>query len=449
MFKKILIANRGEIALRVIRACQEMGIKTVAIHSDVDKNSLHVVLADESVCIGAGPSNESYLNIPNIISAAEITKADAIHPGYGFLAENTYFAEVCESCGIAFIGPSKELILKMGDKAEARKAMEKAGVPIIQGSKGAISKIEDAIKLAKKLKYPVIVKASAGGGGKGMRIVQNEDSLKNAMATAQSEAKAHFGSPEVYLEKYIVQPRHVEFQIAVDKKGNVIYFPERDCSIQRRHQKLIEESPSPVVDSKLRRRMGRTVIKAAKHIKYNNIGTIEFLIDKDNNFYFIEMNTRIQVEHPVTELITGIDLVKLQIMLAAGEDMPFEEDDIDINGHAIECRINAEDPDKDFIPSPGEITKFIPAGGPGVRVDTAAFAGYTISNLYDSMIAKLLVSADDRQKAIKRMQRALREFIIEGVSTTIPFHQRVMENSFFQKGEFYTDFIQKRLNSKK
>ena len=449
MFKKILIANRGEIAVRIIRTCQEMGIKTVAIHSDVDRDALHVVLADESVCIGPPPSGESYLNIPNIISAAEITKADAIHPGYGFLSENTYFAEVCESCGITFIGPSKDQILKMGDKAEARKSMEKAGIPIVLGSTGAISKIEEAIHLAKKIKYPVIVKASAGGGGKGMRIVQNEDGLKNAMSTAQSEAKAHFGSPEVYLEKYIVQPRHIEFQIACDKKGNVIYFPERDCSVQRRHQKLVEESPSPAVDSKLRKKMGRVVIKAVKYVKYSNVGTIEFLLDKDNNFYFMEMNTRIQVEHPVTELVTGVDLIKLQILLAAGEELPFNEDDIKICGHAIECRINAEDPERDFMPSPGKITRFITPGGRGVRLDTASYSGYTIPNFYDSLVAKLLVNGDDRQDAIKRMRRALGEFIIEGIKTTIPFHQKVMNNTFFQKGEFYTDFIQKRLNSKR
>jgi acetyl-CoA carboxylase biotin carboxylase subunit len=445
MFKKILIANRGEIALRIIRACREMGIKTVAVHSEADNDSLHVRFADESVCIGPGPSDESYLNIPNIISAAEITGADAIHPGYGFLAENTYFAEVCESCNITFIGPSKEVILKMGDKCKARKEMEKAGVPIIPGSRGTISKIDDALKLARKIKYPVVVKASAGGGGKGMRIVQNEEGLKNAVTICQSEAKAAFGREEVYLEKYIPEPRHVEFQIIGDKKGNIIYLPERDCSIQRRHQKLIEESPSPGVNSKLRRKMGHAAIKAAKAVNYTTVGTVEFLLDNDGDFYFMEMNTRIQVEHPVTELVSGIDLVKMQIKLAAGEKLNLDQDDIKIYGNVIECRINAEDPDRDFLPSSGVISNYILPGGPGVRIDTGIYQGYNISPFYDSMIAKLIVIGDNRQEAIARMERALGEFVIEGVRTTIPFHAKVMADEYFRRGEVNTNFIQERI----
>ncbi|MCJ7646539.1 acetyl-CoA carboxylase biotin carboxylase subunit [bacterium] len=445
MFKKILIANRGEIALRIIRACREMGIKTVAVHSEADNDSLHVRFADESVCIGPGPSDESYLNIPNIISAAEITGADAIHPGYGFLAENTYFAEVCESCNITFIGPSKEVILKMGDKCKARNTMEKAGVPIIPGSRGTISKIDDAVKLARKIKYPVVVKASAGGGGKGMRIVQNEEGLKNAVTICQSEAKAAFGREEVYLEKYIPEPRHVEFQILGDKKGNIIYLPERDCSIQRRHQKLIEESPSPGVNSKLRRKMGHAAIKAAKAVNYTTVGTVEFLLDNDGDFYFMEMNTRIQVEHPVTELVSGIDLVKMQIKLAAGEKLNLDQDDIKIYGNVIECRINAEDPDRDFLPSSGVISNYILPGGPGVRIDTGIYQGYNISPFYDSMIAKLIVIGDNRQEAIARMERALGEFVIEGVRTTIPFHAKVMADEFFRRGEVNTNFIQERI----
>jgi len=445
MFKKVLIANRGEIALRIIRACREMGVKTVAVHSEVDKDSLHVKFADESVCIGPGPSDESYLNIPNIISAAEITGADAIHPGYGFLAENTYFAEVCESCNITFIGPSKEVILNMGDKCKARKTMEKAGVPIVPGSKGTISKMEDAVKLAKKIKYPVVVKASAGGGGKGMRIVQSEESLKNAVMTCQSEAKAAFGKEEVYLEKYISQPRHIEFQILGDRKGKIIYLPERDCSIQRRHQKLIEESPSPAVDSKLRRKMGHAAIKAAKAVKYTTVGTVEFLLDDDENFYFMEMNTRIQVEHPVTELVCGIDLVKMQIRLAAGEKLNIDQDKIEICGNAIECRINAEDPDKDFLPSSGTIGNFLLPGGPGVRVDTCIYPGYSITPFYDSMIAKVIVLGCNRPEAIARMERALGEFVIDGIKTTIPFHARVMGDEAYRRGEVNTNFVQERI----
>ena len=445
MFKKILIANRGEIALRIIRACKEMGIRTVAVHSEEDRESLHVKTADESVCIGPAQSSESYLNIPNIISAAEITGADAIHPGYGFLAENSYFAEVCESCNIKFIGPSKEAILKMGDKVQARAIMRKAGVQIIPGSEGVISTVEEALKLVKKIKYPVIVKAAGGGGGKGMRIVQNEDALKNAILTAQNEAKRAFGNPEVYIEKYVEEPRHIEFQIMADSKGDVVYLPERDCSIQRRYQKLLEESPSTFISDKLRKKMGKAACRAARAVKYVTVGTVEFLVDKDGDYYFMEMNTRIQVEHPVSELVTGIDLVKEQIRLAAGERLDVDQDDIQVQGHAIECRVNAEDSEKDFIPSPGKITKFIVPGGPGVRVDSHIYTGYTIPPYYDSMIAKVLTYGHDREEAIIRMQRALSEFIVEGVKTTIPFHRRILENPYFKKGEVYTNFIQKRI----
>ncbi len=445
MFKKILIAKRGEIAVRIIRACKELGIKTVAVHSEADNDALHVRFSDESVCIGPGPSMESYLNIPNIISAAEISSADAIHPGYGFLAENTYFAEVCESCGIKFIGPSKEAILKMGDKAEARKIVKKKGIPIIPGSEGTISNIEEAMKLASKIKYPVIIKAAAGGGGKGMRVVQNEGALRNAVMTAQNEAQASFNNGEVYMEKYIEEPRHIEFQILGDKKGEVVYLPERDCSIQRRHQKLIEESPSTAVNLKLRKKMGQAACRIAKAVEYVTVGTVEFLLDKKDNFYFVEMNTRIQVEHPVSELVTGIDLVKEQIRLANGEKLSFKQDDVTIRGHAIECRINAEDPDTDFMPSCGRITNCILPGGPGIRVDTHVYSGYQMPPFYDSMIAKLLVLNENRQGAIVKMQRALSEFVIEGIKTTIPFHQKVMENAFFKKGEVYTNFINRRI----
>ncbi|MFH1239340.1 MAG: acetyl-CoA carboxylase biotin carboxylase subunit [bacterium] len=449
MFKKILIANRGEIALRIIRACKEMGIKTVAIHSDIDKDSLHVRYADETICIGPAESSASYLNIPNIISAAEISGADAIHPGYGFLAENDYFAEVCESCGIKFIGPSKEAILKMGDKAQARKTMEKAGVPIIPGSEGIISKIEDAVKVCKKIKYPVVIKASAGGGGKGMRVVQNEEALENAILTAQNEAKAAFGKADIYIEKYIDEPKHIEFQILGDVKGNIIYLPERDCSIQRRHQKLIEESPSPSVSEKLRKKMGKAACRVAKTVNYVTAGTVEFLLDKKGHYYFMEMNTRIQVEHPVTEQVTNIDLVKEQIRLAAGGELEIDQDDVEIIGHALECRINAEDPDKDFIPNPGLVTKFILPGGLGVRVDTHVYSGCTIPSTYDSLMAKVITFGHNRQESIEHMQRALDEFLIEGIKTTIPFHQKVLNNAFFKRGEVYTNFIQRRLLGEK
>jgi acetyl-CoA carboxylase biotin carboxylase subunit len=446
MFKKILIANRGEIACRIIHACKELGIKTVAVHSEVDRECMHVELADESICIGPGPARESYLNIPSIISAAEISGADAIHPGYGFLAENTYFADVCESCGIKFIGPSKESIEKMGDKISARKLMAKAGVPIVPGSDGPVS-IDDPNlqKLAKKIGYPLMVKASAGGGGKGMRIVQAPEELNNAIAMAQAEAKAAFSNDNVYIEKYIEEPRHIEFQILGDVNGKVVYLPERDCSIQRRHQKLLEESPSSFISASLRKKMGKAARQAASAVDYVTVGTVEFLVDKHGHFYFMEMNTRIQVEHPVTEMITGIDLVKEQIRLAAGEKLKYDSDDIKILGHAIECRINAEDPDKDFIPCPGKVEKFIMPGGPGTRIETHLYTGYTIPSNYDSLLAKVIALGSNRQEAIARMARILDEAVLEGVKTTIPLHKKIMQNENFQKGDVCTDFLPKNI----
>lgn len=449
MFNKILIANRGEIAVRVIRACREMGIRTVAVHSDIDSDCLHVKLADESVCIGPARSQESYLNIANIISAAEITGVDAIHPGYGFLSENTYFADVCESCNIKFIGPSKATIQLMGEKSVAKKTMRKAGIPTIPGTDECITSDHPKLfKIAKKIGYPLIVKASAGGGGKGMRIVQSEDALKNAIITAQTEAKASFDNGDVYLERYIEAPKHIEFQILGDIKGDVVSFPERDCSIQRRHQKLIEESPS-LIPEKLSKKMGHCARLAAKAVKYFTAGTVEFLVDKKGNFYFMEMNTRIQVEHPVTELVSGIDLIKEQIRLTSGERLGYDYGDVKINGHVIECRINAEDPEKDFIPSPGKIESVIFPSGPGIRLDTHIYTGYTIPSMYDNLIAKLLVIDSTREKAIARMRRALHEFEISGIKTTIPFHKIVLANDYFKKGEIYTDFVPKRIYGEK
>jgi acetyl-CoA carboxylase biotin carboxylase subunit len=421
-----------------------MGIKTVAVHSEPDHDCLHVRLADESICIGPGPATESYLNIPSIISAAEITGADAIHPGYGFLAENTYFADVCESCHIKFIGPDKSSIERMGDKIRARQLMIKRGVPVVPGSDGPVKADDpDLFKTAKKIGYPVIIKASAGGGGKGMRVVASEEALKNAIAMASAEAKASFNNDAVYMEKYIEEPRHIEFQILGDVKGNVVYLPERDCSIQRRHQKLLEESPSPFVDSALRKKMGKAARLAAEAVDYVTVGTIEFLVDKHGHFYFMEMNTRIQVEHPVTEMITGVDLVKEQIRLAAGEKLSFDSDDIKILGHAIECRINAEDPDRDFMPSPGKVTQFIAPGGPNVRVESHVYCGYTIPPFYDSMIAKVIAMDATRDMAIAKMQRALKEMVIEGVKTTKALHIKIMENEVFQGGDIATDFLPK------
>jgi acetyl-CoA carboxylase biotin carboxylase subunit len=442
MFHKVLIANRGEIALRIIRACKELGIKTVAVYSTADSESLHVKLADESVCIGPAPSLQSYLNINAIISAAEITDAEAIHPGYGFLSENAAFAEICENCGIVFIGPSAESMRIMGDKISGRQAVIKEGVPILPGTKEGVHDVAEAIRIAKEIGFPVIIKATAGGGGRGMKIVHSPATLPNAFATARAEAQAGFGNPEVYIEKYCEQPRHVEIQILADKHGNVIHLGERDCSIQRRHQKIIEEAPSTVSTPELRKAMGEAAVRAAKAVGYNSVGTMEFLVDKNNNFYFMEMNTRVQVEHPVTEMVTGVDVVREQIRSAAGLKLRYKQTDIKIHGHAIECRINAEDPVK-FTPSPGKIVGYHPPGGLGVRVDSFVYDQYTVLPHYDSLIAKLIVHADNRQDAIKRMARALDEYIIEGIKTTIPFHKRIMANKDFIEGNIDTSFLER------
>jgi acetyl-CoA carboxylase biotin carboxylase subunit len=445
-FKKILIANRGEIAVRVIRACRENGIKTVAVYSEADRESLHVRLADESVCIGPANIAQSYLNIPAILSAAEITDADAIHPGYGFLSENYHFAEACTTSGITFIGPTSENIRLGGDKAKARQIMKRKGVPVVSGSDGPVPNEEIAIKVAKKIGFPIVLKASAGGGGHGMKIVKEEKDLEQSFYMAQREALTAFGNSEIYIEEYIPELRHVEVQIVADSKGNTLYLGERDCTIQRRHQKLIEESPSPIsTTEKFKKRIGELGVKAARAIKYRNAGTVEFIVDPKGDMYFIEMNTRIQVEHPVTEAVTGIDIIKEQIKLAAGLPLEYRQNQIKPSGHAIECRINAEDPER-FIPSPGTITFLSLPGGPGVRVDTALYSGYVIPPHYDSLIAKLIVYGKDRSEAIMKMRSALEEFIIEGVNTTIPFHKRVMNNPDFISGNFHTNFIEK-LNS--
>ncbi|MBO9701213.1 MAG: acetyl-CoA carboxylase biotin carboxylase subunit [Sporocytophaga sp.] len=440
MFNKILIANRGEIAMRVIRACKEMKIKTVAIYSTADKDSLHVRFADEAVCIGAAPSSKSYLSIPNIIAAAEITNADAIHPGYGFLSENAEFSKICEDYGIKFIGASAAMINAMGDKSSAKATMKKAGVPTIPGSEGLLESMDEGIKLANKIKYPVILKATAGGGGKGMRIVRNDADFKKAWVDAKTEAGAAFGNDGLYLEKFIEEPRHIEIQILGDRYGKAIHLSERDCSIQRRHQKLVEETPSPVITERLRTKMGEAAVKGAKAIKYEGAGTIEFLVDKNGDFYFMEMNTRIQVEHTITEEVTGVDLVKEQIKVAAGGAIPNKNF---IPGrYSIECRINAEDPANGFRPNPGKITNFHLPGGYGVRVDTHCYNGYTIPPNYDSMIGKLIASGSTREEALARMKRALEEFVIEGVKTTIPFHIKLMEDPQFQSGKFNTAFLE-------
>jgi acetyl-CoA carboxylase biotin carboxylase subunit len=447
LFKKILIANRGEIALRIIRTCKELGIKTVAVYSEADRYSLHVRFADEAVCIGPGPSKESYLNIPRIIAAAEITNAEAIHPGYGFLAENAMFAEICESSGIKFIGPTPDAIEAMGDKALAKETMRKAGVPVIPGSDGVVETLEQAREIANEIGYPIMLKAAAGGGGKGMRMVRNNEELENAWQTARAEAEAAFGNPAVYIEKFIEKPRHIEIQILADEHGNVIHLGERDCSIQRRHQKLIEESPSPIVTPELREAMGQAAVKGAKSVKYRNAGTIEFLVDKDGNFYFMEMNTRIQVEHPVTEMVYGIDIVREQIRIASGEKLGIKQKQIKPNGHAIECRINAEDPFNGFRPSPGKITALHFPGGFGVRVDSHIYQEYVVPPYYDSMIAKLIVHAKNRDEAIARMLRALDEFVIEGVHTTIPFHIKILNSPQFRSGVDYdTKYIDTSFN---
>ena len=443
MFSKILIANRGEVALRTIRACKELGIRTVAVYSEPDITSLHVKFADEAICIGSAQSSNSYLNIPSIISAAEITDVEAIHPGYGFLAEDAHFAEICESCKIKFIGPTPDNIRLMGDKMAAKETARKAGLPVIPGSRTVIKTKEDALKIAKEMRYPVIIKAAAGGGGKGMRVCHNDVRLISALLTAQREAEAAFGNPDVYIEKYIEKPRHIEFQILGDSHGHMVYLGERDCTIQRRHQKLIEETPSPALDNKLRKKMGEIAVKCAKSIGYINAGTIEFLLDEDKSFYFMEMNTRIQVEHPITEAVTGIDLVKEQIRIAAGEKIRYKQDDIKFTGCAIECRINAEDPDNNFMPSPGKIGTLNLPGGNGIRLDTHVYQGYEIPPYYDSMVAKLIAHGKDRAEAISICKRALDEFIIEPIKTTIPFHKRVMNNPAFLRGKFSTDFVER------
>ncbi len=444
-FAKILIANRGEIALRIIHSCEELGIPTVAVHSTIDRHALHVQLANESVCIGPPPSNKSYLNIPNIIAAALTRNATAIHPGYGFLAENARFAEICADHQIAFIGPSPEAITAMGDKSTAKKTMQKSGVPCVPGSPGLVDSESTALRIAAEIGYPVIIKATAGGGGRGMRLVQEEKDFLRMFHAAQGEAGAAFGNPGVYLEKFIEKPRHIEFQILADSHGNVVHLGERDCSIQRRHQKLLEEAPSPFLTPHLRKKMGEAAVKAAKSINYVGAGTVEFLVDSNGNFYFMEMNTRIQVEHPVTEMITGYDLIAEQIRIAQGEKLRFRQADVEIRGHAIECRINAEDPKQNFRPHPGKISAYLPPGGPGVRVDSHVYTDYEIPPYYDSLIGKLIVWAGDRPSAIKRMQRALRECAIIGVPTTLEFHQRILQTPAFLAGDVYTNFIEEHL----
>ena len=439
--RKILIANRGEIACRIIWTCKEMGIKTVAVHSEADREALHVRYADEAVCIGAPPSAQSYLNIPSIISAAEITNVDAVHPGYGFLAESATFAKICEDCNIKFIGPKPSVIAMMGDKVEARRTMQAAGVPILPGSPDPIESAEEAINLAREIGFPVIIKAAAGGGGRGMRIVRKEEELEVQLETAQTEALAAFKNGAVYIERYIERPRHIEIQVLADEHGNCIHLGERECTIQRRHQKLLEEAPSSAITPEQRAKMGAVAVNACKEIGYSSAGTFEFLLDEDGSFYFMEMNTRIQVEHPVTEMVTLADIVRNQIMIATGEDLGYVQEDVQIVGHSIECRINAEDPIK-FTPSPGRITAFNIPGGPGVRVDTAAYPGYVVPPYYDSMIAKLIVHARTRELAIARMQRALDMMVVEGIKTTIPLHQKIMADEKFRNGDFSTKFME-------
>ena len=445
MVEKVLIANRGEIALRIIRSCRELGIATVAVYSTVDKNALHVQLADEAVCVGDSLSNKSYLNIPNILAAATSRGVDAIHPGYGFLAENDKFAEMCNDHGIIFIGPSPNSIRLMGDKSTAKETMEGVGVPTVPGSKGLLSGIKDASLLAEKIGYPVIIKATAGGGGRGMRLVESPETLEKMFKAAQGEAEAAFGNDGLYMEKFIKKPRHVEIQILADKSGNVIHLGERDCSVQRRHQKLLEESPSPTITDKTREKMGNAAKAAAKSIKYEGAGTVEFLVDDNDNFYFMEMNTRIQVEHPVTEMVTGVDLIAEQIKIASGNQLDFTQEDIKLNGHAIECRINAEDPMHNFRPSPGRITGWLPPGGPGVRVDSHVYTGYEIPPFYDSLIGKLIVWGKDRNTAIRRMNRALNECAVTGIPTTINFHLTLLDKDKFKEGKIHTKYVEEEL----
>ncbi|MCD7773118.1 MAG: acetyl-CoA carboxylase biotin carboxylase subunit [Ruminococcus sp.] len=441
MLKKVLIANRGEIAVRIIRACRELGIKTVAVYSTADQHALHAKIADEAVCIGPPKSKDSYLNMREIIAACELTGADAIHPGFGFLSENAHFARTCQKCGITFIGPLPESIEMLGDKATAKETMKKAGVPVILGSEGAIKTLGEAKALAKEIGYPVLVKASAGGGGRGIRQVNSEDELEAQMTAAKQEALACFGNDEVYIEKFIENPKHIEIQILADNFGNVIYLGERDCSMQRRNQKVLEETPSPVMTDELRRKMGESAVAAAKVCGYRNAGTIEFLVDKHLNYYFMEMNTRIQVEHPITEEVTGVDLVKQQLLIAGGEPLSIKQEDIKIQGHAIECRINAENPEMNFLPSPGVIKSLYVPGGPGIRIDSACYQGFEITPYYDSMIAKLIVHASDRETAIAKMRWALSEFIVDGVSTNIDFHLRLIRREEFLRGDYDNGFL--------
>jgi len=444
MFRKVLIANRGEIAVRVIRACRELGIATAAVYSEADRDALHVRLADESFCIGAAPARDSYLNIPNIMATAALLGVDAIHPGYGFLAENPHFAEISRDCHITFIGPSPEAIRKMGDKAEARRMVRKAGIPVVPGSMAPLRDVAAAAAAAKGIGYPLIVKAAAGGGGRGMRVVQSPGDLRPALATAQREAEAAFGNSEIYLERYLQEPRHIEVQVVADLRGTIVAVGERDCSVQRRHQKLLEEAPAVGLTPRMRRALLRAAVRAAEAVGYSSAGTVEFLVEGSSHLYFMEMNTRIQVEHPVTEMVTDVDLIKEQIRIAAGERLSLPRD-VPVRGHAIECRVNAEDPSRDFLPAPGQITVFTPPGGPGIRVDTHAYAGYTVPPQYDSLLAKVIAWGRDREEAIARMQRALREFEIGGVKTTIPFHLQVLDNAFFRRGEVYINFVQRRI----
>jgi len=442
---KLLIANRGEIALRILRSCREMGIATVAVYSTVDKNALHVQLADEAVCVGDSPSSKSYLNIPNILAAATSRGVDAIHPGYGFLAENDRFAEICGDHGLVFVGPSPHAIRSMGDKSTAKSTMQKVGVPTVPGSEGLLESVSAASELASDMGYPVMIKATAGGGGRGMRLVGHADELENLFKAAQGEAEAAFGNPGLYMEKFIDRPRHVEVQILADRFGNVIHLGERDCSIQRRHQKLLEESPSPALDDHLRQKMGEAAVAAAKSINYEGAGTVEFLLDRQGNFYFMEMNTRIQVEHPVTELVTGMDLISEQLRIAGGEKLQVSQSEIKCDGHAIECRINAEDPSHNFRPSPGKITGWLPPGGPGVRVDSHVYTGYDIPPFYDSLIGKLIVWGIDREAALKRMERALNECAVTGIPTTIDFHLKLLKRKEFIQGDVHTKFVEQEM----
>lgn len=443
MFNKVLIANRGEIAVRIIRACRELGVKTVAVYSTADKNSLHAQIADEAICIGPANSKDSYLNMKAIISACEITGAEAIHPGFGFLSENAHFASMCQKCGITFIGPDPQSIEMLGDKAQAKKTMESAGVPVITGSKGAVGSVSEALQIANKVGYPVLVKASAGGGGRGIRRINTPKEMEEQITIAQQEALNFFGDSSVYIEKLILEPKHIEVQIMADNYGNVVYLGERDCSMQRRNQKVLEETPSPIMTDRLRKKMGEAAVKAAKACGYKNAGTIEFLVDKDKNFYFMEMNTRIQVEHPITEAVTGIDLVKTQIKVASGEKLSFSQKDIHINGHAIECRINAENPELNFRPSPGKIEALHTPGGFGIRIDSAVYQGYTIPPYYDSMIAKLIVHAPTRDEAIMKMKWALAEFIVDGVDTNIDFQLKIIGHKAFKDGNYNNSFLEK------